>query len=115
MTRLQVYVFVMRKSSTFFADIQIKNTAHALTTEEVAALEILRGTGVNIVKAALVARAALEAGRYKVKRALKCVALGVEELKRQEKTVSFEKAVEGGAGGKKRAESEDAERLPLLD
>ena len=46
----------MRKSSTFFADIQIKNTAHALTTEEVAALEILRGTGVNIVEAALVAR-----------------------------------------------------------
>ena len=63
------------------------------TTEEVAALEILRGTGVNIMEAALVARAALEAGRYKVKRAMKCVALGVEELKRQEKTVSFEKAV----------------------
>ena len=39
------------------------------------------------------ARAALEAGRYKVKRAMKCVALGAEELKRQEKTVSFEKAV----------------------
>ena len=63
------------------------------TSEEVAALEILRGTGVNIVEAALVARSALEAGRYKVKRAMKCVALGAEELKRQEKTVSFEKAV----------------------
>ena len=63
------------------------------TSEEVAALEILRGTGVNIVEAALVARSALEAGRNKVKRTLKCVALGAEELKRQEKTVSFEKAV----------------------
>ena len=74
---------------------------HTYTTEEVAALEILRGTGVNIVEAALVARAALEAGRYKVKRAMKCVALGAEELKRQEKTVSFEKAVEAALEARK--------------
>ena len=71
------------------------------TSEEIAALEILRGTGVNIVEATLVARAALEAGRYKVKRTLKCVALGAEELKRQEKTVSFEKAVEEALAARK--------------
>ena len=63
------------------------------SAEETAALEILRKTGVNIVEAALVAKTALEAGRGRVKRAMKCVKLGEEELKRQEKTVTFEKAV----------------------
>jgi site-specific recombinase XerD len=36
-----------------------------------------------------------------VKRTLKCVALGAEELKRQEKTVSFEKAVEEALAARK--------------
>ncbi len=62
--------------------------------EETAALAILRATGVNIVEVALVAKAALEVDRGQIKRAMKCVKLGAEELKRQEKTVTFEKAVE---------------------
>lgn len=64
------------------------------TTDEHIALEILRKTGVNIVEAALVAKVALEAGRGKLKRAQQCIELGVRELQRQEKTVTFEKAVE---------------------
>ncbi|MBR1998192.1 MAG: tyrosine-type recombinase/integrase [Akkermansia sp.] len=62
--------------------------------EEAVALTILRRTGVNIVEAALVAKAALEAGKGRVKRAIKCVQMGAAELKRQEKTVTFAKAVE---------------------
>lgn len=84
--------------------------------EEMVALSILKGTGVNIVEAALVAKAALEAGGTRLrqngnlsvysevrasettalralKRCKKIIALGAEELKRQEKTVTFEKAV----------------------
>ena len=84
--------------------------------EEMVALSILQGTGVNIVEAALVAKAALEAGGTRLrqngnlsvyaevrasettalralKRCKKIIALGAEELKRQEKTVTFEKAV----------------------
>ena len=65
-----------------------------ITREELAALEVLRSTGVGVLAAAEVAKAALVAGRGRVKRALKSVELGAEELKRQEKTVSFERAVE---------------------
>ena len=61
--------------------------------QEQAAVAILRATGANIIEAALVAKSALEAGRGQIKRAMKCVRLGAEELKRQEKTVTFEKAV----------------------
>ena len=64
-----------------------------ITREELAALEILKSTGVGVLAAAQVASAALKVGRGRVKRAMKCVALGEAELKRQEKTVSFEKAV----------------------
>ena len=73
--------------------------------EELVALSILKGTGVNIVEAALVAKAVLELGYKRVrasettalralKRCKKIIALGEVELKRQEKTVTFEKAVE---------------------
>lgn len=65
-----------------------------VTREELAALEVLRSTGVGVLAAAEVAKAALVAGRGRVRRAMKCVELGAEELKRQEKTVSFERAVE---------------------
>ena len=57
-------------------------------------MEILRSTGVDVLEAALVAKEALEAGRGRVKRARKCVELGAEELRRREKTVTFERAVE---------------------
>ena len=65
-----------------------------ITTTELAALEILRQTGVDVLDAALVAKTALQAGRGKVRRAMKCVAIGEEELRKNEKTVSFSKAVE---------------------
>ena len=58
-----------------------------------AALEILRSTGADVLEAALVAKAAMEAARGKVKRALKCIGAGADALRLQEKTVTFEKAV----------------------
>ncbi len=69
--------------------------------EEMVALSILKGTGVNIVEAALVAKAALEAGNGRVKRAMKCVQMGAAELKKQEKTVTFEKAVAAALDARK--------------
>lgn len=72
-------------------DFSLMNTH---TEKELGAMEILRSTGVDVLEAALVARAALAAGRGLVKRALKCVSLGENELRRQEKTVSFARAVE---------------------
>lgn len=71
------------------------------SAEETAALEILRKTGANIIDAALVAKAAMEVGRGRFKRAIKCVQMGEEELKRQEKTVTFEKAVEAALEARK--------------
>ena len=65
-----------------------------LDQNELAALEVLKNTGVNVLEAALVARAALQVGRGRTKRAYKCIRLGEEELRRKEKTVTFEKAVE---------------------
>ena len=62
--------------------------------EELAAIEVLRQTGVNVVEAALIAKTALEAGRGRVKRAVECITTGVETLRSREKTVSFERAVE---------------------
>lgn len=61
--------------------------------EELAAIEVLRKTGVDVVEAALVAKYALEAGRGRVKRAMRCITMGVEALRSREKTVSFEHAV----------------------
>ena len=64
-----------------------------ITEEELAALVVLKQTGVNVLEAAQVAGVALRAGRGRVRRALRCITAGEEELRRQEKTVSFEKAV----------------------
>ena len=64
-----------------------------VTREELAAIVLLKSTGVGVLAAAQVACAALKVGRGRVKRAMRCVELGEAELKRQEKTVSFEKAV----------------------
>ncbi len=61
---------------------------------ELAAVEVLRQTGVDVLEAALVAKRALEAGRGRVKRAMGCIAAGEEELRRREKTVTFARAVE---------------------
>ena len=66
---------------------------HSSANEELAAIEVLRQTRVDLVEAALVARAAIEAGRGRVKRAYKCISAGAETLKAREKTVSFERAV----------------------
>lgn len=65
-----------------------------LTENEFAALTLLKSTGVPTLDAAQLACAAIKAGRGKIKRALKCINVGADELKKQERTVSFEKAVE---------------------
>ena len=65
-----------------------------LTENEFAALTLLKSTGVPSLDAAQLACAAIKAGRGKIKRALKCINVGADELKKQERTVSFEKAVE---------------------
>ena len=65
-----------------------------ITESEIAALEVLKSTGLPILEAAHVASAAVRAGRGRVKRAMRCIATGEEELRRQERTVSFAKAVE---------------------
>ena len=69
-------------------------TKHKQKEADNAALEILRSTGADVLEAALVAKAAMEAARGKVKRALKCIGAGEEALRLQEKTVTFGKAVE---------------------
>lgn len=61
---------------------------------ELAALEVLKSTGADVLEAALVAKEALRVGRGRVKRAMKCIAAGEEELRRRERTVTFERAVE---------------------
>ena len=60
---------------------------------ELAAIEVLRSTGIDILEAALVAKAAIEAGRGQVKRAKECISAGVETLKGREKTVTFARGV----------------------
>lgn len=67
-----------------------------ISTQEQAALAVLKSTKVDILEAALVAKEALAAGRGRVKRARKCIAAGAEALQKQEKTVTFEKAVAAG-------------------
>lgn len=44
--------------------------------------------------AAMIAKEAMDAGRGRFKRARRCIAAGIAELQRQERTVSFEKAVD---------------------
>ena len=61
---------------------------------ELAVIEILRSTGIDILEAALIAKRALEAGRGRVKRTLRCIAAGEQELRRQQRTVTFARAVD---------------------
>ena len=64
-----------------------------LSEEEMAALVLLKRSGVPALEAAQVACAAIKSGNGRTKRALRCIAAGVAELKKQERTESFEKAV----------------------
>ena len=75
--------------------------AISINTDELAALEVLKRTGVDVLEAALIAKEALEVGRGKVRRARRCIAMGEIELKRQEKTVTFERAVEAALDARK--------------
>ena len=63
------------------------------TQKEVAALEVLKGTGVDVLEAALLAKSVLEAGRGRVRRARACIAAGDAALRKNECTVSFARAV----------------------
>ena len=58
-----------------------------------AALALLKGCGNDVMEVAQVACEAMHAGRGRVQRARRCIAAGVEALRRQERTVSFETAV----------------------
>ena len=69
---------------------------------EMAALEVLRSTGIDVLEAALVAKEALECGRGRVKRARECVRLGAEEMRKRERTVTFAKVVETALEDRKR-------------
>ena len=73
-----------------------------ITETERAALVVLRKTGIDVLEAALVAKAALESGRGRVKRARACITLGEEQLRLREKTVTFAKAVEAALEDRKR-------------
>ncbi|MBE6416034.1 MAG: hypothetical protein E7032_05810 [Akkermansiaceae bacterium] len=64
-----------------------------LTREEMAALAVLKSAGEDLMEVAIIAKEAMAAGRGRLKRARRCIAAGAEELKKQERTVSFEKAV----------------------
>ena len=74
---------------------------HTLNETDYAALAVLRSTGTDVLEAALVAKTALDAGRGRTKRAMKCIAAGAEVLRQQERTVTFEKAVEAALDARK--------------
>ena len=71
------------------------------TDIDTAALAVLKGTGINILEAAILAKEALAAGRGKIRRARKCLAAGADALRQQERTVTFEKAVEAALEARK--------------
>lgn len=64
-------------------------------------MAVLKSTKVDILEAALVAKEALAAGRGRVKRARRCIIAGADSLRRQEKTVTFEKAVAAALDARK--------------
>lgn len=94
------------------------------TKQEQAAIAVLHSTGIDILEAVLLAKEALMAGGAKhrqkgdcaddaevrasettalrsLKRCKKILSLGVEALKKQERTVTFEKAVEAALEARK--------------
>ena len=70
-------------------------------TDNQAALAILNATGVPVLEAAILAKEALAANRGSIRRARRCLAAGAEALRQQERTVSFEKAVEAALEARK--------------
>ena len=74
---------------------------YTLNETDKAALALLRSTGADVLEAALVAKSALDAGRGRTRRAMKCIAAGAEALRQQERTVTFEKAVESALEARK--------------
>lgn len=72
-----------------------------IAEQERAALAVLRSTGVDVLEAALVAKEALAAGRGRLKRARQCLQLGQEQLRLQEKTVTFRKAALAARKGRR--------------
>ena len=74
---------------------------YTLNETDCAALAVLRSTGADVLEAALVAKTALDAGRGRTKRAMRCIAAGAEALRQQERTVTFEKAVEAALEARK--------------
>ena len=70
-------------------------------TDNQAALAILNTTGIPVLEAAILAKEALAANRGSIRRARRCLAAGAEALRQQERTVSFEKAVEAALEARK--------------
>ena len=105
MIALGIYLgYMLMSSATKFARVSYFGLHYGLlirTTmktnpsknKELAAIEVLRQTGVDIIEAALIAKSAIEAGRGRARRAYECISAGMETLKMREKTVSFERAV----------------------
>ena len=93
----------------FMLDLRIPK-ASDMKPKEQAAIGVLLSTGIDILEAALVAKSALEAGgvraseataRRALKRSKRIIALGAEALRQQERTVTFEKAVEAALEARK--------------
>ena len=75
---------------------------NTIEDREMAALEVLKTTGIDVLEAALVAKEALQCGRGRVKRARACIRQGEEQLRMRERTVTFAKAVETALEDRKR-------------
>lgn len=91
-------MFCPYSEQQFFSCIRFMKTHHTLlrhiTEEELTALTLLRGTGLPLTDAALLAKEAAACGRGRLARARRCLQLGSQLLKEQERTVTFRKAVE---------------------
>ena len=75
---------------------------NTIEDKEMAALEVLKSTGIDVLEAALVAKEALQCGRGRVKRAQACIRQGEEQLRMRERTVTFAKALETALEDRKR-------------
>ena len=93
----------------FMLDLRIPK-ARDMKQKELAAIAVLQSTGVDILEAALIAKSALEAGGARaceatalraLKRSKRIITLGAEALRQQERTVTFEKAVEAALEARK--------------
>lgn len=70
----------------------VRRGDYSVTREELAALELLKSTGVPILEAAQVACAALRATQGDVSRALQSITVGCIEMKKSEYTVPLQEA-----------------------